>query len=88
MPPSSSLKSLVNRMEAEQALVLQEVKAGQQEALDAAEEAIAGGQRELQEERERSTRLMEAAQAGQLSVQSPGTLPLSCQTRTFLAQWC
>ena len=50
----------------------QEVKAGQKDALEAAEEAIGSAQRELQEERERSTRLMEAAQAGQLSGQTPG----------------
>ena len=43
--------------------------------MDAAEEAISGAQRELQEERERSARLLEAAQAGQASAQMSGAGP-------------
>ena len=56
----------------------QEVKASSKKAQDSAADTVERAQRELQEERGRSKRLLEAARAGSMATQSAGTLLACC----------
>ena len=51
----------------------QEVKASSKASQDAAGESVHKAQKELQEERDRSKRLLEAARAGRMATQAAGS---------------
>ena len=62
----------------------QEVKASSKKAQDSAADTVERAQRELQEERGRSKRLLEAARAGSMATQSAGGA-LACCCNDLLA---